>query len=126
MTQVFLVAIGGALGAVSRYLLIGLTLQASSSASFPFPTFLVNVIGCALAGLLLGLTSRLGWLTVEWQLFLLTGILGGFTTFSAFGLEIFSLIKRGLWSVALAYSVLSVVVGIGALAVAAYAAGANQ
>lgn len=118
MKSHILVALGGAVGAVSRFALSGWMLKFSANALFPTPTFVVNVAGCFLAGLLAGFAERHSFVTPEARLFLLTGVLGGFTTFSAFGVETLFLVKRGEWLVAISYILLSVVVSCGALALA--------
>jgi fluoride exporter len=115
MKGLLLVAVGGALGSVARYKLSGYVLHHTIDWRFPAGTFAVNVIGCLVAGLLAGLAERHSALSPEARLLLLTGVLGGFTTFSAFGLETMFLLKRGDVLVAAANIVLSVVAGLVAL-----------
>ncbi|HUQ76946.1 MAG TPA: fluoride efflux transporter CrcB [Burkholderiales bacterium] len=115
MQAVLLVALGGALGSVLRYKVGAAVLQHAGAAQFPFGTFTVNVAGCLLAGLLAGAGEHFNYLTADVRLFLFTGFLGGFTTFSAFGVETIGLINRGEWAVASAYVVLSVLCGLAAL-----------
>jgi CrcB protein len=110
-----LVILGGGVGAFARWQLGGWVLHHSGSMRFPLSTFLVNVLGCLLCGVLAGLGERQNWLTADMRLLLFTGLLGGFTTFSAFGLELTTLLRRGDVAIALAYSTLSVVVGVTAL-----------
>jgi CrcB protein len=86
--------------------------------AFPLATFLVNVVGCVMAGVLAGLAVKRDLFTPDVRLFLFTGLLGGFTTFSAFGVETVQLLRRGEYAVAIAYVVLSVMVGLAALALA--------
>jgi CrcB protein len=117
MRQVLLVALGGALGSVCRYLMSGWVLHRTPNAAFPFGTFAVNVLGCFAVGLLGGLVVKHDMLSPEARLFLFTGIAGGFTTFSAFGLETFHLVRRAEFGVAAAYVVLSVAVGLAMLAI---------
>lgn len=112
MQSVLLVAVGGAIGAVGRHLLSGVILSRTINSTFPFPTFTVNILGCFVAGLLLAMNERYALLHGPLRILLFTGILGGFTTFSAFGLETVSLIKRGLFGTALLYSLGSVVAGV--------------
>lgn len=100
---------GGFAGAVARYLLGGWILHHTLSAKFPWSTFTVNVTGCLVMGLLSGLAERLDWLTPHMRLLLLTGLLGGFTTFSAFGLETVHLLRRGEIGIAATYALASVV-----------------
>ena len=115
MKNVIIVAIGGGLGSVMRYLLSGWVLHRAVNWQFPLGTFVVNVLGCLLVGLLGGLVVKLDFLSGEMRLFLFTGIAGGFTTFSAFGLETFYLLRKGEVGIAAAYVVLSVIVGMLAL-----------
>lgn len=94
-----LVAFGGALGAVGRYA-IGLWLKAASG--FPWATMSVNVFGSLLMGLVLGWLTRQQGNSEPVRLFLAVGLLGGFTTFSAFSMDLFQLIeKRDLAAMAL-------------------------
>jgi CrcB protein len=112
---ILLVALGGALGSVSRYKLSGLILHHTVDWRFPAGTFAVNVIGCLVAGVLAGFAEKYDYLSPDARIFIFTGILGGFTTFSAFGLETMFLIKRGELMVASANVILSVVAGLIAL-----------
>jgi CrcB protein len=112
MHQVILVALGGALGALSRWKLGGIVLHHTADWRFPLSTFVVNVVGCLVAGLIAGTTIKLDWFTPGARLFLFTGLLGGFTTFSAFGLETAILLRRAEYATALGYVVLSVTCSI--------------
>lgn len=107
-----LVGLGGGLGALARWRLSGLVLHHTADWKFPLGTFIVNVVGCLVAGVLAGLVVKLDWFTADTRLFLFTGLLGGFTTFSAFGVETVHLLRRSEYGTALAYVALSVVVGI--------------
>jgi CrcB protein len=113
-----LVGLGGALGAIARWKLGGLVLHHSADWKFPLSTFLVNVLGCLVAGLLTGLIIKHDLFSADTRLFLFTGLLGGFTTFSAFGVETVALLRHGEHTIALSYAVLSVVAGVVALWVA--------
>ena len=93
MAQIILVGIGGFIGSVFRFLLSGFVHRLVPLSEFPFGTFAVNVIGCLLIGLLNGLAETRQVIGPELRLFLMIGILGGFTTFSAFGYETLSLIR---------------------------------
>ena len=95
MNNVLLVGLGGFIGSVARYKLGGWLLHLTMQQKFPFSTFAVNVAGCLVVGILAGLTERYEWLGPQTRLFLFTGLLGGFTTFSAFGLEATFLMRRG-------------------------------
>jgi fluoride exporter len=113
--QFILVALGGALGAVARWKAGGLALHHTPQWRFPVGTFAINVIGCLVAGILAGLVVKRDLFAPDTRLFLFTGVLGGFTTFSAFGVETVYLLRRGEHGVALAYVVLSVACGVGGL-----------
>ena len=93
MSQIILVGIGGFIGSVFRFLLSGFVHRLVTLSEFPFGTFAVNVVGCLLIGLLNGLAETRQVIGPELRLFLMIGILGGFTTFSAFGYETLSLIR---------------------------------
>jgi CrcB protein len=115
MKAVLLVALGGAVGSVARYKLSGLVLHHTVDWRFPAGTFAVNVVGCLLAGVLAGLAEKHDMLSADARLLLFTGLLGGFTTFSAFGLETMHLLKRGDVAIAAANVLLSVAAGLFAL-----------
>jgi CrcB protein len=118
LRHILLVGLGGGLGAVARYKLGGWVLHHTTSWRFPASTFAVNLLGCVVAGLLAGYVERRDLLGPETRLLLFTGVLGGFTTFSAFGLETAYLLRRGELAVAAANAALSVVLGVGGLMLA--------
>lgn len=118
MQAVLIVALGGALGSVLRYKVGALVMHQAATAQFPYGTFTVNVAGCLIAGLLAGLGEHFDFLTADVRLFLFTGFLGGFTTFSAFGVETIALVERGELALAATYVLLSVACGLAALWVA--------
>lgn len=109
MHPILVVGIGGFLGAVARYKLGGLVLHLTVQERFPFSTFAVNVLGCLVVGVLAGLAERHQAFGPDARLFLFTGLLGGFTTFSAFGLEAVYLLRRGELATAALYAGGSVV-----------------
>ena len=115
MKAALLVALGGALGSVARYQLSGLVMQQAAGWRFPLGTFAVNVLGCLAAGVLAGLAEKHAVFSNDARMFLFAGLLGGFTTFSAFGLETMHLLKRGDVAVAAANVALSVTAGLLAL-----------
>ena len=115
LKQIFMVALGGAIGSVARYKLGGFALHHTQSWDFPVSTFSVNVIGCFVIGVLAALVEHHDLFSPSVRLLLFTGLLGGFTTFSAFGYESIFLLRRGLLSVAAGYVTLSVVCGLGAV-----------
>lgn len=95
--HVALVALGGALGSVLRYFGSGLTHSLLPGLLFPVGTLAVNVCGALTIGLLGGLAESRHFLVPELRLFLFTGLLGGFTTFSAFAFESLGLALDGAW-----------------------------
>jgi len=92
--NLFLIAIGGALGSVARYLLSIIVLRVSGT-MFPLGTFVVNAVGCVVFGVIAGVATHRIQLTPALRLFLLTGLLGGFTTFSSYAFESFALVREG-------------------------------
>ena len=110
-----LVALGGALGSVARFELSTLVMRHAHDWRFPAGTFAVNVVGCFAAGLLAALVEKHGWFAPETRTFLFVGILGGFTTFSAFSLDFAVLWGRGDAGQAAAYAAGSVIVSLVAL-----------
>ena len=111
------VAAGGGLGAWLRYL-VGRAWGASGgTGAFPYATLTVNIAGSFAMGLLAGWLARFGAHGEGWRLLLGVGVLGGFTTFSAFSLELVNMIQRGAWGHAGGYITLSVVGGIAGLLV---------
>ena len=91
---ILLIALGGALGSVARYLFSTAVLRATGSL-FPLGTFAVNVVGCLVFGLIAGAAEQRVQMAPELRLFLLVGILGGFTTFSSYAFESFALLRDG-------------------------------
>jgi CrcB protein len=93
LTNILLVGFGGFIGSVSRYLASGYVQQATKSIDFPYGTLAVNVIGCFIIGFLAQLAEERGVFTSQSRLFVFTGFLGGFTTFSSFGNETLNLAR---------------------------------
>jgi fluoride exporter len=110
MKILLVIGTGSFIGGIFRYLLSQFIL---SKVHFPFPfgTLTVNIIGCLLIGFVFGLSER-GNVSIGWQLFLMTGMLGGFTTFSAFSNETILLFRDGQFGYALAYIGSSVLIGL--------------
>lgn len=106
-----LVGLGGAIGSMARYG-VSLAVNRFYALSFPLATFLINITGCFLIGLLFGIAQKQDDLQSGMWLILATGFCGGFTTFSAFALENANLLKGNLSVTALLYTVLSVILGI--------------
>ncbi|WP_239804462.1 fluoride efflux transporter CrcB [Croceicoccus hydrothermalis] len=115
----FLVAAGGGTGAVLRYQ-IGRAITAlfpGASGSFPWPTLAANVLGSLAMGVLIGWLARGGGAidSEPWRLLLGVGLLGGFTTFSSFSLELVMLWERGAALAAVTYAMVSVIAGFAGL-----------
>ncbi len=114
MNNVLAIALGAAIGANLRYG-IGLWAAQRLGTSWPYGTFIINVLGCLAIGFLLTLITNRLTVSEPIRLMLITGLLGGFTTFSTFGYECFSLLNTGNWWGAVGYITGSV--GGGLLAV---------
>jgi CrcB protein len=112
MVNVLLVGAGGFIGSIARYLLGGWVQRVLDNPWLPWGTFVINVLGCLIIGLLAGLSDTRQSITPEARLFLMIGILGGFTTFSSFGLETFRLLQDGQWIASVANAAGSVVAGL--------------
>lgn len=112
MKEMLIVGLGGFFGAISRYKLGGLVLHHTVNQKFPYSTFAVNLIGCFLIGIIAGLAEKHHIINPQLRLILITGFLGGFTTFSSFSLESIFLIKRGEFGIALLYGILSMLFGV--------------
>ncbi len=95
LSSVLFVALGGALGSVSRYLVAIWTQSLSRSIDFPYGTLTVNLIGCFLIGFLSQLAETRSAFTPEARALVFIGILGGFTTFSSFGNDTLNLLRAG-------------------------------
>jgi CrcB protein len=94
LVEAGLVGAGGFLGSVLRYWVSGAVYTLAAAPRFPWGTLVVNVVGCFAIGLLGGLADSRGILTASARLFLLIGLLGGFTTFSTFGYETLALLRE--------------------------------
>jgi CrcB protein len=112
LVGITLVAFGGALGSVSRYLLGTWIQSASKSIDFPYGTLTVNLIGCFVIGFLSQLAEARGVFTSESRVFVFIGILGGFTTFSSFGNDTINLFRDGESFNALANVGANVILGL--------------
>lgn len=108
-----LIAMGGALGAVSRFL-VGNFVSKLTHSSLPWGTFAINILGCLFMGFLMTVIMERELLPAAWRLFLCIGFLGGFTTFSSFGYEALMLLAEGALLQAFAYAAVSVLLGLAA------------
>lgn len=109
--KILFVALGGMIGTVCRFLIVSLAARLLPH-SFPFGTFAVNLIGCFAIGAVTGLAERYTWLDQEWRVFLMAGLCGGFTTFSAFAFENLELLLARDYRTFAAYSIASFVLCI--------------
>ena len=103
MRDALLVALGGASGSVLRWLLSSWIARLHEPSRFPWGTLAVNLLGSFAIGALLTLAFERGALPTPFRLLLVTGVLGGFTTFSAFSWETLVLVRGGAWAPALGY-----------------------
>jgi CrcB protein len=111
MKSILMVGIGGAIGSICRYL-AQVYIGKYTTLTFPVGTLIVNLTGCFLIGILFGLGSKYAWMTMEWRLFLITGICGGYTTFSSYSLDSLNLLRLGNYTYFFVYVLGSVIVGI--------------
>jgi fluoride exporter len=114
MAHAVIVGVGGFIGSILRYWISGLAHRWIHD-TFPVGTLLVNLIGCVAIGAFWGLVEYGEWFKPETRLFVVTGILGGFTTFSAFGFETFALLRDRQYLAAGANIGANVVLGIAAV-----------
>ena len=111
---ILIVGSGGFIGSVARFYVSKLNLHVDFL-SIPVGTLLVNVLGCFVIGFLTGIADKSAILTVEWRMFLMVGICGGFTTFSSFANENLMLLHNGLLLSILLYTGLSILLGFTAV-----------
>jgi fluoride exporter len=116
MKTFLLIGSGSAAGGICRHF-VQVFMAKMVGVQFPFGTFLVNLSGCFVIGLLYGLADRYAWLSMEWRLLLITGVCGGYTTFSSFSYEAVSLLRQGSILYFILYAAGSVVLGVLATAV---------
>lgn len=114
MTNILLAAFGGAIGSVLRYL-VGVFSVRWFGPGFPWGTFAVNVVGSFIIGLMVEMIARRFNASMELRVFIVTGILGGFTTWSSFSLDTMMLFERGAIAAAAAYVIGSLVVSFAAV-----------
>ncbi len=112
MKTLLVIGLGGFLGSIARYSLGSYLVRYFEGTRFPVGTFAVNVLGCFVIGLLGGLIEHRNLFGSETRLMLLVGVLGGFTTFSAFGNESLFLFRQGEHQMVLLYVGLSVICGL--------------
>jgi CrcB protein len=111
MKWALIIGLGGGLGSMCRYA-VQLWASRHLPVSYPWGTFLVNCSGCFLIGILFALSAKYHWMTLDWRMFLITGLCGGYTTFSSFSHESISLFREGAYGYFFLYTGLSVVLGL--------------
>lgn len=110
LKNLLIIGSGGFIGSIARYLVSQLNLSVNFH-SIPVGTLAVNIIGCFVIGFLTGVADKSMILTAEWRLFLMVGICGGFTTFSAFANENLMLMHNGQVAAVILYTALSIFIG---------------
>lgn len=121
LNQLFLVGAGGFVGAIGRYSAGQFIYFWFTRPWIPYATMFVNIAGCLLIGILAGWAEARPQASVAWRLFLMVGLLGGFTTFSSFGLEAFELLRLNQAGAALAYAGIQLGLGLAMVAAGFYA-----
>ena len=112
MKIILLVGLGSFIGGIARYL-ISIFIQNKFLSTFPYGTLCVNILGCFLIGVIYGFSDK-GNISPTWRLFLATGIMGGFTTFSSFSNETVSMLRDAEYVSAFSYVAYSVILGLAA------------
>ena len=115
MINYFLVGIGGFLGSILRYSASGFVQHIFGKSYFPYGTLFVNIFGCVLIGFFSGLAENRQLFNPETRILVFVGFLGGFTTFSTFGYEVFNFARDGQITSSLINIALHVVFGVGAV-----------
>jgi CrcB protein len=111
--SLLLVGIGGFFGSIGRYLFAQIIYRWFEPV-FPLSTLVVNVLGSLLIGMVYGFSEKGGLLSAEWRIFLTVGLLGGFTTFSTFTIEMIVMLRDGQYFNVFSYALLSVFAGLAA------------
>lgn len=109
--NILLVGLGGGVGSILRYL-TSVLVDKYFQSLFPWATFVVNIIGCLIIGVLLGFFERQQLANPEMKFLFITGFCGGYTTFSAFAAENFNLMQSGQTWIAILYIATSVLIGV--------------
>jgi CrcB protein len=121
LSALFLVGLGGALGAIARFV-VGALVSSRWSSGWPWGTFVINVTGCFMVAFFLTLSSERLVIHENWRYLFPIGFVGAYTTFSTYEYETMRLIETGAWPRALGYVLSSTVVGLGAIFAATWVA----
>ena len=113
MKSLLLVGTGGFIGSLARYI-VQLVMTKYFPSPIPFGTLSVNILGCFLIGLFIGFSGKGNLASVEWRLFIATGLCGGFTTFSAFSADSMKLMSDGAYMYSVLYISGSIILGLSA------------
>lgn len=119
MNTLLQIGIGGATGALLRHLIAAAVKTGVKTSAFPWPVFIVNLSGCLLIGIIFSLSSKFPGIE-KYRLLLFSGILGGYTTFSSFGLETFALWENNQYQTAVVYVLGTNIAGIALVFIGAY------
>ena len=111
MKDLLFIGLGGGLGSIFRFLVSKVSMK-FICCNFPIGTFIVNISGCFLIGILFGLSIKNSWLNESLKPFLIIGFCGGYTTFSAFSLENYHLFQEGNYSTLIVYVLASLLFGV--------------
>ena len=111
MQKYFLIAIGGALGSMARYW-VGSTIAGRMGTKFPYGTFVINIMACAIIGFSLSLLAKRADLNLAWIFLVSVGFVGAYSTFSTYEWEIFSTFRTGAFFLAAFYAVSSLILGL--------------
>ncbi|MBK8600479.1 MAG: fluoride efflux transporter CrcB [Flavobacterium sp.] len=114
MRTLLLIGLGGSIGSILRYL-TSVVIEKYYATIFPLPTLIINILGCLLIGIIMGLLEKNQANDSAMKWFLVTGFCGGFTTFSAFGYENIRLLQNGNIFLALVYISTSIILGLGSV-----------
>lgn len=106
--NIILVGVGGGIGSILRYLMSHLI----KNNNFPLSTFFINIIGSFAIGIAMALSIKFAGFNENWKTLIVTGICGGFTTFSAFSFENVSMIQQGKFTLSMCYIISSIILGL--------------